>query len=280
MQTLCDRLLEIQPALIVMEATGGYELRTAAALLAAGLPVAVVNPRHVRSYARSIGQLAKTDRLDARLIARFAEAVRPEPRALPDDETRELEALIVRRRQLVSMITAEGTRLTSAPVVTRTQIKAHVGWLRRQLATIDSDIDGKIRHSPIWRAKDDLPRSIPGIGEATSHTLLALLPELGALKEKQIAALVGLAPFNQDSGTMRGKRRIWGGRARVRTSLYMPALVGARWNPILKVFYERLLAAGKPRKVALVACMHKLLIIVNAVIRDGRPWDPAHASIA
>lgn len=280
MQELSARLTGLGPALIVMEATGGYELRTAAALASAGLPVAVVNPRQVRSYARSVGQLAKTDRLDARLIARFAEAVRPEPRALPDDETRELEALIVRRRQLVSMITAEETRLASAPVVTRKQIKAHVGWLRRQLATIDSDIDGKIRRSPIWRAKDDLLRSIPGIGEATSRTLLALLPELGTMKEKQITALVGLAPFNQDSGTMRGRRRIWGGRARVRTSLYMPALVGTRWNPILKAFYARLLAAGKPKKVALVACMHKLLIIVNAVIRDGRPWDPAHIIIA
>jgi transposase len=279
-QGLCVRLAAVQPALVVLEATGRYEMRAAAALATAGLPVAVVNPRQVRSYARSTGQLAKTDRLDARAIARFAAAVRPEPRPLPDAETRELEALIVRRRQLVGMIAAEEARLATAPTVTRKQIKAHLGWLHTQLNRIESDIDGTVRRSPLWRAKDDLLRSIPGVGPATSHTLLALLPELGTLKEKEITALVGLAPFNQDSGTMRGRRRIWGGRARVRSVLYMAALVGCRWNPVLKAFYTRLRAAGKPAKVALVACMHKLLIILNAMVRDGRAWNSTHAVTA
>jgi len=273
METLCTRIAALHPTLIVLEATGGYELRAAAALAAAGLPVAVVNPRQVRSYARSVGQLAKTDRIDARILARFAAAVQPEPRPLPDAETREIEALITRRRQLVSMITAEENRLHTAPSITRKEIKTHIAWLRRQLAKINETIDDSVRRSPIWRAKDDLLQSVPGIGNATARTLLAMLPELGTLKEKQIAALVGVAPLNQDSGTFRGRRRVYGGRVRVRTALYMAALVASRYNPVLKAFYARLRAAGKPAKVALVACMHKLLIIANAIIRDGRPWD-------
>jgi transposase len=280
MDALCTRLSAVQPELIVLEATGSYELRAAAALAAAGLPVAVVNPRQVRSYARSIGQLAKTDRIDARVLARFAEAARPEVRPLPDEETRALEALITRRRQLIGMLGAEDDRLRTAPVVTRKRIKTHLGWLRRELAQIDGDIDGAVRHSPLFRAKDDLLQSVPGVGDATSRTLLALLPELGTLDKKQIASLVGVAPFNQDSGTLRGRRRVWGGRARVRTALYMAALVGSRHNPILKALYDRLLLAGKPGKVALVACMRKLIIILNAMLRDGLPWDPAHAAVA
>jgi transposase len=280
MDALCTRLSALRPTLIVLEATGSYELRAAAALGAAGLPVAVVNPRQVRSYARSIGQLAKTDRIDARVLARFAEAVHPEVRPLPDDDTRSLDALVTRRRQLVGMLVAEQTRLATAPMVTRKLIKAHIGWLRRQLAQIDSDIDGTVRRSPLFRAKDDLLQSVPGVGSATSRTLLALLPELGTLNEKQIASLVGVAPFNQDSGTLRGRRRVWGGRARVRTALYMAALVGSRHNAILKDLYDRLRAAGKPPKVALVACMRKLIIILNAIVRDGRPWDPAHLAAA
>ena len=280
MDALCTRLRGLQPELIVLEATGSYELRAAAALGAAGLQVAVVNPRQVRSYARSIGQLAKTDRIDARVLARFAEAARPEVRPLPDDETRALEALVVRRRQLIGMLTAEDTRLKTAPAVTRKLIKAHIGWLRRQLAQLDGDIDGTVRRSPLFRAKDDLLQSVPCVGDATSRTLLALLPELGTLDEKQIAALVGVAPFNQDSGTLRGRRRVWGGRARVRTALYMAALVGSRHNPTLKAVYRRLLAAGKPPKVALVACMRKLIIILNAIMRDGRPWDPTRTAVA
>ena len=280
METLCARIAALHPTLTVLEATGGFELRAAAALAAAGLPVAVVNPRQVRSYARSVGQLAKTDRIDARILARFAAAVQPEARALPDAETRVIEALITRRRQLVAMITAEENRLRTAPGITRNEIKTHIAWLRRQQAKIDETIDDSVRRSPIWRAKDDLLRSVPGIGSKTSSTLLALLPELGTLNGKQIAALVGVAPFNRDSGTLRGRRSVWGGRARVRAALYMAALVASRYNPVLKDFYARLRAAGKPAKVALVACMRKLLVIVNAMVRSGRVWDASTASTA
>lgn len=273
MEALCVRIAALQPSLIVLEATGGFELRAAAALSAHGLAVAVVNPRQVRRYAQSIGRLAKTDRIDACVLAAFAAAVRPEPRPLPDAETRQIEALVNRRRQLVGMITAEKNRLGNAPVVTRREIQSHIAWMRRQLAKIDETIDGTVRRSPIWRAKDDLLRSVPGIAGTTSSTLLALLPELGTLNRKQIAALVGVAPYNRDSGTWRGHRSVWGGRTRVRGALYMAALVGTRWNPTLKAFYARLRAAGKPPKVALVACMHKLLIILNAIIRDRHPWD-------
>ncbi len=275
MTVLRGRLTALSPALIVLEATGGYELRAAAALGAAGLPVAVVNPRQVRHFARSLGQLAKTDRIDARVLATFAARVQPEPRPLPDEDTRELGGLISRRRQLVAMITAEETRLQTAVPSLRKPIKRHIGWLRRELSSVDADIDGTVRRSPIWRAKDDLLQSVPGIGKTTARTLLAQLPELGTLKEKQIAALVGLAPLNRDSGTLRGRRIVWGGRARVRTALYMATLAATRFNPVVKAFYARLLDAGKPFKVALVACMHKLLIILNAMMRDGRPWDAA-----
>lgn len=280
MGELCSRIASMGPALVVLEATGGYELRAAGALAVTGVPVAVVNPRQVRSYARSVGQLAKTDRIDARILARFAAAVRPEPRPLPDAETNELEALITRRRQVIDMITAERNRLELATPLTRKQIKLHIGWLQRQVAKVDEDITGMVRRSPVWRAKDDLLQSVPGIGDATSRSLLALLPELGTLKKKQLAALVGVAPINRDSGTMRGRRRVWGGRARVRGALYMATLVGTRWNPTLKAFYTRLRAAGKPAKVAIVACMHKLLIIINAIMRDGRAWDASRAKAA
>lgn len=280
MEELCARIGALRAALVVLEATGGYELRAAGALATAGIPVAVVNPRQVRNYARSVGQLAKTDRIDASILVRFAAMVRPEPRPLPDDATRELEALLTRRRQLVEMSTAEQNRLGTAPATTRKQIKAHIAWLRRQLAKVEEDIDGLIRRSPLFRAKDDLLQSVPGIGDATSRTLIALLPELGTLNGRQIAALVGVAPFNQDSGTLRGRRRVWGGRARVRTALYMAALVGTRKNPTLQALYSRLRAAGKPAKVALVACMRKLLVIVNAMVRDGRVWSVDHVTPA
>jgi len=275
-RTLTKQLTRLQPDLVVLEATGRYEALAAAALAAAGLAVAIVNARHVRHYAKALGQLAKTDHIDARILARFAADIRPEPRPLPDTETAELDALVTRRRQLVAMISAEQARLGTAPPVTRKQIKTHIGWLRRQLAQIEGDIDGTVRRSPIWRAKDDLLQSVPGVGDATSRTMLALLPELGTLDEKKIAALVGVAPFNRDSGTLRGRRCVWGGRARVRTALYMAALVGSRRNPTLKALYDRLRAAGKPAKVALVACMRKLLIILNAILRDRRPWDVAY----
>ena len=280
MKELCARVTALRPSIIVLEATGGYELRAAAALATAGLPVAVVNPRQVRHFARSIGQLAKTDRIDARILARFGQTVRPEPRPLPDDETRELEALITRRRQLMTMVTAESTRLQTAHPIARKQIKTHVAWLKRQLAKVDGDIDGMIRRSPIWRAKDDLLQSVTGIGKATSRTLLAMLPELGTLNHKQIAALVGVAPLNRDSGTMRGRRTVWGGRVRVRATLYMAAFVAAHHNPVVIAFYARLRAAGKPVKVAIVACMHKLLTIVNAMMRDGQPWDASRQPAA
>ena len=273
MEALVARVAQLHPALIVLEATGGYEARVAANLAAAGLRVAIVNPRQVRRYGQALGKLAKTDQIDAELLARFAAAVKPAVRALPDDDARELEALIARRRQLIGMITAEQNRLQIASPVTRGEIKSHVAWLRRQLAKIDRNLDDHIRRSPIWRAKDDLLRSVPGVGGTTSTTLLALLPELGTLNRKQIAALVGVAPFNRDSGVLRGKRKVWGGRANVRGALYMAALVGTRHNPLLKAFYARLRCAGKPAKVALVACMRKLLTVLNAIIRDARAWD-------
>lgn len=271
-EALCARIAPLQPTLIVLEATGGYELRAAAALAAAGLPVAVVNPRQVRRFAQATGKLAKTDRIDAQILAAFAAAVHPPARPLPDEETREIEALIARRHQLNAMLTAERNRLEKALPAMGREIKTHIAWLRRQLAKIDEQLDDTIRRSPIWRFKDDLLQSVPGVGGKTSATLLALLPELGTLDRKQIAALVGVAPFNNDSGTRRGRRSVWGGRARVRGALYMAALVAARHNPILNAFYGRLRAAGKPAKVALVACMRKLLTILNAMVRDGRTW--------
>lgn len=276
MDELCARISALGPALVVLEASGGYEARAAAALAAVQVPVAVVNPRQVRDFAHSVGQRAKTDRIDARILARFGADLKPEPRPLPDAETLELEALITRRRQLLAMVVAETGRLELAARVTRKQITAHIRWLRRQIVKVDGDIDDMVRRSPLWRAKDDLLRSVPGIGETTSRTLLALLPELGTLNEKQIASLAGLAPFNRDSGTLRGRRRIWGGRARVRAALYMAAFVARRHNPILKAFYDRLRLAGKPVKVATVACMRKLLVIVNAMVRDGRAWNAMH----
>lgn len=275
MEALCERIAALDPTLIVLESSGGYELRVAAALATAGLPVAIVGGRQIRRYAQALSILAKTDRIDARVLVRFAATVQPPVRALPDGATRALEALITRRRQLVGMMTAEQNRLETAVPAMRKEIKAHLGWLRRQVAKIDQAIDDDVRQSPIFRAKDDLLRSVPGVGDATSRTLIALLPELGTLDRKRIASLVGVAPFNRDSGTLRGRRSVWGGRARVRSVLYMAALVGTRHNPILKDFYRRLRDAGKPAKVALVACMRKLLTILNAIVRDSRAWDAA-----
>jgi transposase len=273
---LRDRLTTLQPALVVLEATGSYEARAAALLAAAGLPVAVVNPRQVRQFARATGRLAKTDRIDARVLAHFAQAVQPEPRPLPDEAARELEALLTRRRQLRDMLISEQARLETALPVMRKEIQLHIGWLRRRLGKTNEDIDGTVRRSPVWRAKEDLLKSVPGVGDVTARTLIAFLPELGQLGPKQIAALVGVAPLNQDSGTLRGRRRIYAGRAGVRAALYMAALVASRHNPLLQAFHTRLRAAGKPPKVALVAVMHKLLTILNAILRDGRSWNPDH----
>jgi transposase len=269
---LVRRLRACQPALIVLEATGGVEVDVAGALAAAGLPTAVVNPRQVRDFARATGRLAKTDQLDAQALAHFAEAVRPAPRALPDTQAQELSALLGRRRQLVEMLSAETNRLPLAAPRIRPQIQTHIAWLRTQLADLDRDLGQLIRSSPVWRAKDDLLRSVPGVGPVLATTLLASLPELGTLTRQQIAALVGVAPLNRDSGTLRGRRTVWGGRAHVRAVLYMGALVAVRHNPALRAFYTRLRQAGKVPKVALTACMRKLLTILNAMLKHQTRW--------
>ena len=267
-----DRVRALAPTLIVVEATGGYETPLVAAVAAAGLPVVVANPRQIRDFAKATGQLAKTDRLDAHLLALFAERVHPTPRPLPDAALQQLEALMTRRRQLLDMVTAEGNRLERAGTPIRRSITEHIRWLERRVAAVDRDLDDTIQKSPVWRAKENLLRTVPGIGPVVSRTLLADLPELGRLNRKQIAALVGVAPLARDSGTLRGKRTVWGGRAPVRAVLYMGALVATRRNPVLRAFYRRLVAAGKPKKVALIACMRKLLTILNAMMRSNTAW--------
>ena len=276
---LVARRAPLAPALVVLEATGGREVPAAAALAAAGLPVAVVNPRQVRDFARAVGQLAKTDALDAQILARCAEVVRPAPRALPDADAQVLAAVVARRRQVLAMRTAERQRLGTARAPVRDRVCAHVAWLEQELADLDDDLRRRVRESPIWRTKEDLLRSGPGIGPVVATALLAELPELGALDRKRLAALVGVAPLNRDSGTLRGKRLVWGGRGRVRTALYMAALVAVRPNPLLRAFYARLLRAGKAKKVALTAGMHKLLLILNAVVRAGTPWRQPAAAV-
>jgi transposase len=270
--TLVDRLGALTPALIVLEATGGLELPLTGALAAAGLPVVVVNPRQVRDFAKATGRLAKTDALDATVLAQFAEAVRPTLRPLPDAATQALGALLARRRQLLEMRTAEKNRLGSAARPLRREIQAHVTWLTRRLARLDEALARTIRESPVWREQDDVLQSTPGVGPGCARTLLAGLPELGTLNRKQMAALVGVAPLNRDSGTLRGRRTVWGGRAHVRAALYMSALAATRSNPVIRAFYQRLCAAGKPKKVALTACMHKLLTILNSMVKHRTPW--------
>ena len=272
---LVQRLREIGPELVVMEATGGFEVPAAVALAAAEIPVVIANPRQVRDFARSTGQLAKTDALDAHMLKLFAERVRPQVRALPDQEARALDAIVGRRRQIIDMITAEKNRLGFAQPAVRKGINKHIRWLERQLADVDADLDARIRMSPVWHATSDLMLGVKGVGPNLSRTLIAELPELGRLSHKQIAALVGVAPLNRDSGTFRGKRSVWGGRASVRSALYMSILSATKWNPVIRVFYQRLLAQGKPPKVAMVACMRKLLTILNAMVRDGKEWDPS-----
>jgi transposase len=274
---LVARMQDLQPALIVLEATGGLEVPVTAALTAAGLPVVVVNPRQARDFAKATGRLAKTDALDARGLAHFAEAVRPAPRPLPDAQTQALSAQLARRRQLLDMLTAEKNRLGSAPPTIQADIQAHIAWLERRLADLNDDLGNAIRASPVWREQDDLLQSTPGVGPVLSHTLVADLPELGTLSRQQIAALVGVAPLNRDSGTLRGKRTVWGGRAQVRAVLYMSTLVAVRYNPVLHIFYERLRRAGKAPKVALTACMRKLLTILNAMSKHRTPWQQNYA---
>jgi transposase len=237
------------------------------------LPVVVVNPRQVRDFAKATGHLAKTDTLDAQVLAQFAEAVRPTPRPLPDAQTQERAARLTRRRQLVEMLVAEKTRRGQASSPIQKQIQVHLTWLERRLRALDEELATAIRSSPLWREKDELLQSMPGVGPVLATTLLASLPELGILSRQQIAALVGVAPLNRDSGTIRGKRTIWGGRAHVRATLYMAAIVASRCNPMIRAFYHRLCAAGKAKKVALTACMRKLLTILNAMLRTRRPWQ-------
>ena len=266
-------LRPLEPKLVVLEATGGYQAPLVAALTVAGIPVAVVNPRQVRDFARATGKLAKTDILDAEVIARFAEVLKPEPRPLPGEDTLALQGVVGRRRQLVEMITAERNRLGLTTVqLVRDDIQEHITWLKRRLKDVDDDLYTSLKKSPLWRVKEQILRSAPGVGRVTTCTLVAQLPELGTLSTRKIAALVGLAPFNRDSGTMRGRRTIWGGRAVVRQVLYMATLTAVKYSPGLKAFYERLRATGKPTKVVLVACMRKLLTRLNAMMRDGKPW--------
>jgi len=276
---LVERLVQLRPALVVLEATGGMEMPVVGALVVAQLPTAVVNPRQVREFARATGRLAKTDAIDAQVLAQFGEAVRPELRPFPDAATQELSALLTRRRQLVGMLTAEKNRLRTAAKAVRADVQEHIRWLERRLSDLDGQLAQSIRSSPSWRERDNLLKSTPGVGPVLSVTLLADLPELGTLGRKEIAALVGVAPLNWDSGHLRGKRRVWGGRSRVRAALYMAALVAARRNPVLRAFYQRLVEAGKPKKVALTACMHKLLTILNAMIRHRTPWSLEHHAL-
>jgi transposase len=273
LEDLVGRLQALAPELIVLEATGGREGPAVAALAAAGLPVAVVNPRQVRDFARAIGQLAKTDVLDAQVLAQFAQVIHPTPRPLPDAQAQELTALVARRRQLIQMHTAERQRLDTALPRLRAQIQRHLAWLEAELADLDQTLHDQVQASPVWRARENLLRSVPGIGPTTALTLLAELPELGQLDRKSIAALVGVAPLSCESGTWRGRRIVWGGRARVRTALSMATLVASRHNSRIAAFYGRLCAAGKPKKVALIACMHKLLTILNAIVRQATPWS-------
>lgn len=271
---LVDRLRSAAPELVVLEATGGLERLSVAALAAARLPVIIVNPRQVRDFAKATGQLAKTDAIDAMILALFAQRVRPEVRPLADEATATLEALTVRRRQILDMLVAEKNRLRLAPQPIAQKLNVHISFLEKQLDEVDYDLDTAIKKSSIWRAREKLLRSVPGVGPVLSRTLLAELPELGRLSNTQIAKLVGVAPLNRDSGRFRGRRVIWGGRASVRAALYMATFSATKWNPVIRTYYQRLRTAGKAHKVALVACMRKLLIILNSIVRSGQPWNP------
>ncbi|WEF31250.1 IS110 family transposase [Pseudoduganella chitinolytica] len=272
-QALVETLAPLAPKGIVLEATGGLEFPVVCELARAGMQVFVVNPRQARDFAKAIGLLAKTDQIDAFALARFAEAVKPQPRALKSEELLDLEEVLTRRRQLVDMITAEKNRRTRVSLKTAKQIDEHIEWLERQVKHADTDMGDAIKKSPIWQAKSNLLKSIPGVGQVTVNTLLAELPELGQLNRREIAALVGICPFNNDSGGHRGKRRIWGGRASVRSVLYMATLVATRHNSVIQAFYQKLLEAGKMKKVALVACMRKLLTTMNAMVHNNTPWE-------
>ena len=272
---LVETLQAATPQCIVMEATGGYESEAALELAAVGLPVHVINPRQVRDFAKATGQLAKTDRIDALILARFAEAIQPPVRPLPDPAARELSALVTRRRQIVEMLTAEKNRLSRSSGPVARNIRSHIAWLEKQLKKLNKDLEDMLRSNRVWSEKASLLQSVPGIGPTTAITLLAELPELGELNRREIAALAGVAPFCRDSGTLRGTRTIWGGRAHARRALYMAALVASRHNQPIRSFYQRLLDRGKKKKTALTACMRKLVVILNAILRDGQPWRHA-----
>lgn len=276
---LIEELNRLRPELIVLEATGGYEHQLVAELVHEQQPVAVVNPRWVRNFARAAGRLAKTDAIDGSVLSEFAERMRPQPRPLPDENLHELRGLLLRRRQIVDMIVAEKNRQENASKRIVRQIQTHIQWLQKRLAEVDEDLRRHIEASPIWKTKDQLLQSTPGIGPACSMTLLASLPELGSLNRHQIAALVGVAPMNRDSGRFRGRRTTQAGRAHVRCVLFMGTLAAIRFNPVIAAFYKHLLAAGKPKMVALVACMRKLLTIINAMLKSGTPWNPQYEKI-
>ena len=266
---LVSQMEDLGPSLVLLEASGGLELPLVAALAAAALPVVVVNPRQVRDFARATGTLAKTDALDAAVLAHFADVIRPSVRPLRDAEAQVLNSLTARRHQVMTMLVSEKNRLGTAISAVRPRIEAHIVWLEQELDDLDEGLRQTLRQSPVWREKDDLLRTVPGVGEQLSLTLLAYLPELGTLDRRQVAALVGVA---RDSGTLRGKRAVWGGRSRVRGALYMGTLSATRYNPFIRDFYQRLLAHGKPKKVALVACMRKLLVILNSMLKHRSPW--------
>jgi transposase len=270
--SICEQMLVLRPKLIVMEATGGYERELAIALVLAGLPVAVVNPRQVRDFAKAMGMLAKTDKVDSGVLGLFGERIRPEPRGVPEKEVRELNALITRRAQLKEMLTAEKNRMGVAPRTMRPSILEHVRWMESQVKELEAELNQVIQASPIWRAKEDLLTSVPGIGEVTAQSLIAMLPELGHVTAKRAAALVGIAPFARDSGPKKGKRSIWGGRASLRAALYMATLSAIRWNPVLRAHFKQLKARGKLFKVAMVACMRRLLTILDAMVRKNQHW--------
>lgn len=264
---------QAQPVtLLVLEATGGYEAPVVAALASAGVPLAVVNPRQVRAFAKALGRLAKTDTIDAQVLALFGARVQPTPRPLPDAATEELQAVVLRRRQLLEMLHAERQRHSRSHGRVRANLRSHIHWLERSLADTDDQLRHLIEASPLWRVQDELLQSVPGVGPTLASTLLGLLPELGHLDRRQIAALVGVAPLARDSGTLHGRRTCWGGRKAVRAVLHMAALVAARWNPVLQAFYRRLRTAGKPAQVALTAVARKLLVLLNAMLRDGHRW--------
>lgn len=272
---LIELLGPLTPQCIILEATGGLELPAASALARAQMPVFIVNPRQARDFAKGLGLLAKTDQVDAFALARFGEGVKPTPRPLKSEELRQLEAILTRRRQLVEMVTAEKNRKAKAPNGIAKEIDEHLAWLAKRIKNADTDLSDAIKKSPVWQAKSDLLNSIPGVGKVTVNTLLAELPELGQLNRQKIAALVGICPFNRDSGSHRGKRRIWGGRTSVRSALYMAALVATRHNTVINAFYQKLLAAGKMKKVALVACMRKLLTTMNTMVQNKTHWQTA-----